>query len=94
MLFKAVFWIAVISMLMPREPNLGFGRPGAPSADTFLPRVSQALGAPGQNCKTGLAACVMGLDVLNVLPALGLRPLADVKADIDQAVRERKAKGG
>ena len=94
MIFRAVFFLAAVAMLMPREPNLGFGRPDAPLAGNLIPQVSQALGASGQGCTMGAAACVAGLDVLNALPAFGLRPLADVKADIDRAVRARKAKGG
>jgi hypothetical protein len=91
MIFRAVFFLAAVAMLMPREPNLGFGRPDAPLASTLIPQVSQALGASGQNCTIGHAACAVGLDFAAMLP--GLRPLAAVKADIDQAVRERKARG-
>ena len=32
MLFRALFWVGLVSMLMPREPDLGYGRPG-PGAD-------------------------------------------------------------
>ena len=94
MLLRAVFWIAIVSMLMPREPNLGFGRPGASLSETLLPRVSEAVAASGRPCQSGWASCASGLAVLNQLPAFGLRPLADVKADIDQAVAERKARHG
>jgi hypothetical protein len=31
MLFRALFWIALVAFLMPHEPDLGFGRPGAPA---------------------------------------------------------------
>src|SRR5579872_1864455 len=27
MLFRAIFWIGLVSLLMPHEPDLGFGRP-------------------------------------------------------------------
>ncbi len=92
MLFRAVFWIAVVSMLVPREPNLGFGRPGAPSlSSTLIPRVTDAMGT-GRPCQSGPAQCMAGLGVLGELPSLGLRPLADVKADIDAAIKARKAK--
>jgi hypothetical protein len=93
MIIRAVFWIAVVSMLLPREPNLGFGRPGTSLSETLLPRVSEAVAASGRPCQSGLAACASGLNLLNQLPSVGLRPLADVKADIDEAVRERKARG-
>ena len=29
MLFRAIFWIAVVAIFMPREPDLGLGRPDA-----------------------------------------------------------------
>jgi len=32
MLFRAIFWIGVVAVLMPREPDLGLGRPGASHA--------------------------------------------------------------
>ncbi|HEY2069780.1 MAG TPA: hypothetical protein VGG48_09525 [Rhizomicrobium sp.] len=92
MLIRAVFWIALVSVLMPREPNLGFGRPGTQLSDVFFPRTSGA--APGRPCQDGIAACAASLSVLNQLPAFGLRPLSEVKADIDGAVAARKAHGG
>jgi len=92
MIFRAIFFIAVVSMLMPREPNLGFGRPDAQSVGALIPQVSQALGASGQNCQGAAMACAVGLNALGALPAMGFRPLSAVKADIDRAVRER-AKG-
>ncbi|MGH6872480.1 MAG: hypothetical protein ACREHE_13340 [Rhizomicrobium sp.] len=91
MLFRALFWIALVSILMPREPNLGFGRPGASLATAFFPQAAQA--ASGRPCQLGPAACMAGLSVLDRLPELGLRPLSAVKADIDEAVAERKARG-
>jgi hypothetical protein len=94
MIFRAIFFIAAVSVLMPREPNLGFGRPDAQSVSALIPQVSQALGASGQNCQGAAMACAIGLNALNALPAMGLRPLSAVKADIDAAVRERKTKGG
>ena len=29
MILRAIFWIGLVSFLMPHEPDLGFGRPGA-----------------------------------------------------------------
>jgi hypothetical protein len=29
MIIRAIFWIALVAFLMPHEPDLGFGRPGA-----------------------------------------------------------------
>lgn len=29
MIIRAIFWIGLVLFLVPREPDLGFGRPGA-----------------------------------------------------------------
>ncbi|GAA0548480.1 hypothetical protein FHS83_000998 [Rhizomicrobium palustre] len=29
MILRAAFWIAVVAVFIPREPDLGYGRPGA-----------------------------------------------------------------
>ena len=29
MIIRAIFWIGLVAFLMPHEPDLGFGRPGA-----------------------------------------------------------------
>lgn len=29
MIFRALFWIAVVAVFIPREPDLGYGPPGA-----------------------------------------------------------------
>jgi hypothetical protein len=31
MILRAVFWIAVVAVFIPREPDVGFGRPNVPS---------------------------------------------------------------
>lgn|GEM_PF-629839 len=31
MILRAAFWIAVVAVFIPREPDLGYGRPGAPA---------------------------------------------------------------
>jgi hypothetical protein len=31
MILRAIFWIGLVAFLMPHEPDLGFGRPGAPA---------------------------------------------------------------
>ncbi len=34
MIFRAVFWIGLVALLMPHEPDLGFGRPEAINTGT------------------------------------------------------------
>jgi hypothetical protein len=31
MILRAAFWITVVAVFIPQEPDLGYGRPGAPS---------------------------------------------------------------
>jgi len=87
MLFKAVFWIAVISMLMPREPNLGFGRPAAGSglpgavAEWTRDKIETNLG-DADFCHNNAQDCATGTTLFDDAKAMALRSLAEVKADI------------
>jgi hypothetical protein len=68
MLFRAIFWIAVVAIFMPREPDLGLGRPGAPHALTCA-----GYGKP----------CAATLGALDTFQSLAVRSLAQVKAEIE-----------
>src|ERR1700761_6509017 len=54
MIFRAVFWIGLVSLLAPHEPDLGLGRPGAgtshPSPATLLSSAASGLSRPGTDC--------------------------------------------
>ena len=60
MIFRAIFWIAVVALLMPHEPDLGLGRPGG--APSLIDRIKQT----------------------------GIHRLAEVRAELDAAVADRK----
>ena len=93
MIFRAIFWIGLVALLMPREPDLGFGRPGAgtshPSAVTSW--AATGLSRPGNVCEDSRAACAGGLAPLASFQNDALRDLAEVKAQIEA---DRKARGG
>jgi hypothetical protein len=38
MILRAIFWIGVVAVLMPHEPDLGLGRPAAPD---LIDRIKQ-----------------------------------------------------
>ena len=88
MIFRALFWIGLVSLLAPHEPDLGLGRPGAGTAHLSPATIQSAangLSRTGQDCGT---ACAGGLGLLSVFHlninsnlAAGL---ADVKAQIQQ----------
>jgi hypothetical protein len=41
MILRAAFWIAVVAVFIPREPDLGYGRPDAPSM--VPPKTAEAI---------------------------------------------------
>ena len=96
MIFRAVFWIGLVSLLASHEPDFGLGRPGAgtlhPSLAT-IPTAANGLSRTGKDC--GLA-CAGGLGLLSVFhlnpnSELAAR-LADVKAQIEEDRQARAAR--
>jgi hypothetical protein len=88
MIFRAIFWVGLVSLLMPHEPDLGLGRPGA---GILLPTIAKSwaatgLSRPGRSCD-GKEACAGGLGIKTDSG----RSLADVKAEIDASIRARAA---
>ena len=95
MILRALFWIAVVAVLMPREPDLGFGRPGGSDGvppNSVLSAVSSTLKQP-KTCDGHEAICVATLGLLDRLQTSAVQSLAQVKADIEEAQRERAARG-
>ena len=100
MIFRALLAIAVVSLMLPREPDLGLGRPGA---GALLPSPAPSPAASGlsrtkDSC--GIPACAGALALVesraeSLAGYLGLTPregrtLKDVQAEIaaDQAARK------
>ena len=98
MIFRAVFWIGLVSLLTPHEPDLGLGRPGAGTlqpSPSIIQSAATGLSRIGQDCGS---ACVGGLGLLSVFhlnsDSSVTAGLADVKAQIeaDQRARRQRAK--
>ena len=91
MIFRAIFWIGLVSLLMPHEPDLGLGRPGAGTSLSAIAKNWAPHGPtrPGTGCGSDLEACAGGLGLK--APSVSGRSLADVKAEIDESI---KARGG
>ena len=87
MIFRAIFWIGLVALLMPREPDLGFGRPAAGSglpgavAEWTRDKIETNLG-DADFCRDNAQDCAMGPTLLDDAKAMALRSLAEVKADI------------
>lgn len=96
MIFRAIFWIGLVSLLAPHEPDLGLGRPGAGTSTFFsaaIPftaaRLWQRDGACGSGCAGGLG--LGDLIPIRNNPRLAAG-LAEVKADIAADQRARAAR--
>jgi hypothetical protein len=94
MIFRAIFWIGLVSLLAPHEPDLGLGRPGAGTA-SFSPATVQpaanGLSRSGTDCGFACAGAMFSVFHLNTNAKL-IAELADVKAQIEQAQRDRATK--
>jgi hypothetical protein len=93
MIFRAVFWIGLVSLLAPHEPDLGLGRPGAGTSLSPSAMIqSTVAGLSRRDVDCGVA-CAGGLGLLssfhlNIDPTV-TAGLADVKAQIDADRRAR-----
>jgi hypothetical protein len=95
MIVRAVFWIGLVALLMPQEPDLGLSRP-APVTPVTLSSAADTLDQA--------ASARMGIDCgptcagsPGIIQRLGLGPggtvaqgLAQVKAQIDADIAQRK----
>ncbi len=91
MIFRAIFWVGLVAILMPHEPDLGFGRPAAIDsdvtgqvADWTKANVQPNLTHPTKLCRYNPEACAKSLTLLDGFKSAAVRSLADVKADIEQ----------
>jgi hypothetical protein len=93
MIFRAVFWIGLVSLLTPHEPDLGLGRPGAGTlhpSPAILRSTAKGLSRMGADCGS---ACAGGLGLLSLFHLNAnssvTAGLADVKAQIEADQRAR-----
>ena|SRR5581483_10497834 len=98
MIFRAVFWIGLVALLAPHEPDLGLGRPGAGTSNvssaTFQSAVERFL-RTDKDCGSG---CAGGLGLTDLLYLRVNRDvvqgLAQVKAEIAADQRARAENTG
>ena|ERR1700744_6366754 len=95
MIFRAIFWVGLVSLLMPHEPNLGLGRPGAGTSRSSAAILSSVSLQPDKKCGFACAGGLVLADVfhldINSRVAAGL---ADVKAQIEADQKARAARSG
>jgi hypothetical protein len=85
MILRAIFWIGLVSFLMPREPDLGFGRPGASTSGSIgdLIRSADVSSGVQGTCAAHRDACAGGLSILDGFQSYAVRSLDQVRADIE-----------
>jgi hypothetical protein len=89
MIFRAIFWIGLVSLLTPHEPDLGLGHPGAGISPPAVIKSWSVTGLSHPDCNGG--ACVGGLGGLDQWRASTGQGLADIRAEIDASIKARKA---
>jgi hypothetical protein len=95
MIFRAIFWIGLVSLLMPHGADLWSGHPGT-GTGLSLPANSRAvsgLSRPDRVCADQAEACAGGLPLLEHFQGQALKGLAAVKADIDADRKARAQRG-
>jgi hypothetical protein len=95
MIFRAIFWIGLVALLMPHEPDLGFGRPAQAGSNVAGDVASWAkdklqpnLKDPESLCRYNTDACAAGASMIDNFRSATLRSLAEVRADIKQNRRK------
>lgn len=93
MIFRAIFWIAVVAILMPHEPDLGLGRPGAAASlpGSIFSKLTSLIEPGSADCKDREMACVAASGAASQLQNTAFQSLSEVKAEIEEAKRERAA---
>lgn len=90
MLLRAMFWIGLVALLMPHEPDLGLGRPGAQlAASDAIGALTSAARLPQHICDGGQSSCLEGGAAVQSLKGLAWQRLAQIKADIEEQQRLR-----
>ena len=93
MILRAIFWIGLVSFLMPHEPDLGFGRPGSALASltsaapagigALIEQTSAGAGNVQAACAAHKEACAGGLSFLDGFQAVAIRSMDQVRADLE-----------
>lgn len=100
MILRAVFWIALVSVFMPHEPDLGLGRPGtsftlpAPIASFFgvkdVAAGGMSLGDMSSVCKGHESVCQSGVTMAEDFQSMMVQKLDVVRREIEHSRRERE----
>jgi hypothetical protein len=94
MIFRALFWIGLVSLLAPHEPDLGLGHPGASKSQpspAMIPSAANGLSRTGRDCGSPCAGGLGLTRIFHLNTDAGMAAgLADVKAQIEADQRARR----
>ena len=95
MIFRAIFWIGLVSLLMPHDPDVRPGHPGVGTGLSFLTnlRAVSGLSRSDRVCGDRAEACAGSLPLLENFQSAALEGLATVKAQIDADRKARAERG-
>ncbi|HWD50369.1 MAG TPA: hypothetical protein VG309_10600 [Rhizomicrobium sp.] len=94
MILRAMFFMAVVAILMPHEPNLGLGRPSANvSAASMLSVVSSVVAPSRESCADRAVECAAASAASGRLQAAAVQSLGQIKAELDAERAKRRAAG-
>lgn len=82
MIFRAIFWIGLVALLMPHEPDLGYGRPGVHLPQWLLSGATIQTSHSAGICAAHAAVCGDGPSLLDRFQAVAVRSLDQVRADL------------
>ena len=87
MILRAIFFIGLVTLLIPHEPDLGFGRPGGGSqVAAMVPAgISSLIQSTNVQdaCKAHAEACAGGLSILDNFQSVAIRSMDEVRADLE-----------
>jgi hypothetical protein len=86
MILRAAFWIVVVAVFVPHEPDLGFGPQGIlpPKAADWI---SQYASPPSLACEDHTRQCPAGLELAADLRSTILSNLGRVRAELKEQAR-------
>ncbi len=93
MIFRAAFWIAVVAVFMPHEPDLGYGRPGLTGLAPPKPADWASVKLPAKLCADNPQVCAGAMTVGFDLKGTILNNIDRVKGELKAREQARSEDG-
>jgi hypothetical protein len=94
MIGRAIFWIGLVWLLIPHEPDVGLGNPGVARSNlrqSIVAHADEAAARLDHRCDKNELACTRAARFFSMLAHQArTRSLADVKAEIAASIRTRE----